>query len=92
MTSNAPTLAFPIGTLTNQGIFIGMQGKLARFEKNIGTRTTSIICSPKIVQVITQEQEDARLAAEDACRKNGFWGHASVLTGDAARSALFNLA
>ena len=86
------TLPFPIGTLTNQGIFIGMQGKLARFEKNIGTRTTSVICSPKIAQVITQEQEDERLASEDACRARGFWGNATVLRGDAALAALATLA
>ena len=90
MTTSA--LPFPIGTLTTQGIFIGMQGKLARFEKNMGERSTSIICSPKLAQVITQEQEDARLAAEDACRTRGFWGNATVLRGDAALAALATLA
>jgi hypothetical protein len=92
MTSHPPILAFPIGTLTNQGIFIGMQGKLARFEKNVGTRTTSVICSPKIAQVITQEQENERLASEDTCRARGFWGNATVLRGDAAHAALSAIA
>jgi hypothetical protein len=90
MTSSA--LPFAIGTLTNQGIFIGMQGKLARFEKNMGERSISIICSPKIAQVITQEEENARLASEDACRARGFWGNATVLRGDAALAALATLA
>jgi len=90
MTTSA--LPFPIGTLTTQGIFIGMQGKLARFEKNIGAHTSPCLCSPKLAQVITQEQEDARLAAEDACRTRGFWGNATVLRGDAALAALATLA
>jgi hypothetical protein len=91
MTTSA--LPFPIGTLTTQGIFLGMQGKLARFQKNNGQGSFSpCLCSPKLAQVITQEQEDARLASEDACRARGFWGNATVLSGDAARSALATLA
>ena len=82
------TLPFAIGTLTTQGVFLGMQGKLACFEKNYGTRTSPCLCSPKLAQVITQEQEDARLASEDACRARGFWGNSTVVTGDAARAAL----
>ena len=76
-----------IGTLTDQGAFLGMQGRLARFERNLGAYTTSILCSPTIVKVITQEDEDKRLALETKCIENDPW-YQFVLRGDEARSAL----
>jgi hypothetical protein len=79
-----------VGTLTDQGIFLGMQGRLARFERNLGAYTTSILCSPTIAKVITQEDEDKRLALEAECIENGPW-YQAVLRGDEARSALSSL-
>ena len=94
MTSHPPILAFPIGTLTSQGTFIGMYNKnLAQFEKKVShDRSHGIICSPKLAKVITQEEDDERIAIDLAWQAKGFWGQSTVLRGDAARAALANLA
>lgn len=94
MTTTAPILAFAIGTLTTQGVFTGMHNKnLACFVKDCGNgKSFPIICSPKLAKPITQEEYDERLAAESAWKAKGFWGQATVLTGDAARAALSTLA
>jgi hypothetical protein len=87
--TNTTTLPFAIGTLTTQGVFLGMQGNLARFQKNYGHGNFSpCLCSPKLAQAIPQDEEDMRLAEEDACRLRGFWGNATIFKGDAARAAL----
>ena len=76
-----------VGTLTNQGVYLGMQGRLARFERNLGERTTTILCAPTLAHVISQEDEDARLKLEEDWIGQGPW-YQAVLRGDEARSAL----
>ena len=66
---------FEIGQLTSQGIFLGMQGTLAKFQKG----TMLCIISPLVAKVITQEELDASLAAQEACRARGFLANATVL-------------
>ena len=73
------TNALTLGTLTTQGKFLGMDGNLAVFEKNIGPRVMQIKCNPALALPITQGQETARLAAEDDCRARGFFGNAEIL-------------
>ena len=77
-----------IGTLTDQGTFLGMEGNLARFEKFIIEGQTMIIkCSPKIAKIITQQEENQRIANEHECRDLGIWYNA-ILRGSEARSAI----
>lgn len=76
-----------IGTLTNQGVYLGMQGRLARFERNLGERKTTILCAPTLAHVISQEDENARLKLEEDWIGQGPW-YQAVLRGDEARSAL----
>ena len=83
----AIALPFPIGTLTTQGIFLGMKGSLASFSKDQGNgRSMAMLCSPNLAKVITQAEEDAFQAR---CESNrGFFTGAIVLTGKDAREAL----
>jgi len=69
------TTPFEIGQLTTQGIFLGMQGTLAKFQKG------SMLCiiSPLVAKAITQEELDASLASQEACRARGFLANATVL-------------
>ena len=77
-----------IGTLTDQGTFLGMDGNLARFEKLIIEGQTMIIkCSPKIAKIITQQEENQRIANEHECRDMGIW-YQAILRGSEARSAI----
>jgi len=77
-----------VGTLTDQGTFLGMDGNLARFEKFIiGGQTMIIKCSPRIAKIITQQEENQRIADEHECRDMGIWYNA-ILRGSEARSAI----
>ena len=77
-----------IGTLTDQGTFLGTEGNLARFEKFVIDGQTMIIkCSPRIAKVITQQEENQRIANEHECRDLGIW-YQAILRGSEARSAL----
>jgi hypothetical protein len=77
-----------VGTLTDQGTFLGMEGNLAKFEKFIIEGHTMIIkCSPRIAKVITQQEENQRIADEHECRDMGIWYNA-ILRGSEARSAI----
>lgn len=77
-----------VGTLTNQGTFLGMEGNLAKFEKFIIKGQTMIIkCSPRIAKIITQQEENQRIADEHECRDLGIWYNA-ILRGSEARSAI----
>jgi hypothetical protein len=66
---------FEIGQLTTQGVFLGMQGTLAKFQKG------SMLCmiSPLVAKAITQEELDASLASQEACRSAGFLANATIL-------------
>ena len=78
----------PIGTMTNHGTYLGMEGNLARFEKFIIEGQTMITkCSPKIVRIITQQEENQRIADEHECRDMGIWYNA-ILRGSDAQSAI----
>tara|TARA_R110000868_G_scaffold24349_1_gene96307 strand:+ start:147 stop:425 length:279 start_codon:yes stop_codon:yes gene_type:complete len=78
----------PIGTMTNHGTYLGMEGKLATFEQHIAEGRTMITkCSPKIVRVITQQEENQRIADEHECRDMGIW-YQAILRGSDARSAI----
>ena len=77
-----------IGTLTDQGTFLGMEGNLARFEKFIIEGQTMIIkCSPRIAKVITQQEENQRMADEHECRDLGIW-YQAILRGSEAQYAI----
>ena len=77
-----------VGTLTDQGTFLGMEGNLAKFEKFIIEGRTMIIkCSPKIAKIITQQEENQRIADEHECRDMGIW-YQAILRGSEARSAI----
>jgi hypothetical protein len=77
-----------IGTLTDQGTFLGMEGNLAKFEKYVTSSSTMIIkCSPRIAKVITQQEENQRIADEHECRDLGIW-YQAILRGSDARSAI----
>jgi hypothetical protein len=76
-----------VGTLTDQGIFIGMEGNLAKFEKYVTSSSTMIIkCSPMIAKIISQQEENQRIADEHECRDMGIW-YQAILRGSEARSA-----
>jgi len=78
-----------VGTLTDQGTFLGMEGNLARFEKFIIEGQAMIIkCSPRIAKIITQQEENQRIADEHECRDLGIW-YQAILRGSEARSAIF---
>ena len=66
---------FEIGEITTQGIFLGMQGTLAKFQKG----QMLCIISPLVAKVITQEELDSSLAAQEACRARGFLANATIL-------------
>ena len=77
-----------VGTLTDQGAFLGMDGNLAKFEKHIIEGRTMIIkCSPRIAKIITQQEENQRIANEHECRDLGIW-YQAILRGSEARSAI----
>ena len=77
-----------IGTMTNKGIYLGMEGKLATFEQYIAEGRTMITkCSPTVVWVITMEEENKRIADEHECRDLGIW-YQAILRGSDAQSAI----
>ena len=77
-----------VGTITNKGTYLGMEGKLATFEQYISEGRTMIIkCSPKIVKVITTDEENQRIADEHECRDLGIW-YQAILRGSDAQSAI----
>ena len=78
----------PIGTMTNYGTYLGMDGKLATFEQYVMDGRTMITkCSPKIVRIITQQEENQRIADEHECRDMGIW-YQAILRGSDAHSAI----
>jgi hypothetical protein len=80
-----------IGTLTDQGTFLGMDGNLAKFEKYVTSSSSMIIkCSPRIAKIITQQEENQRIADEHECRDMGIW-YQAILRGSEARSAILAL-
>ena len=77
-----------VGTMTNKGTYLGMEGKLATFEQYIAEDRTMITkCSPKIVKVITMEEENQRIADEHECRDLGIW-YQAILRGSNARAVI----
>jgi hypothetical protein len=65
---------FPIGTITTQGVFQGMQNGLAVFQTESGMVTR---CNPKLAKVMTSEEIQAR---RDALAKpRGFFESASLV-------------
>ena len=77
----------PIGTMTDHGTYLGMEGKLATFEQYVTEGRTMITkCSPKIVKIITQQEENQRIADEHECRDLGIW-YQAILRGSDAQSA-----
>ena len=78
----------PIGTMTNHGTYLGMDGKLATFEQYVTEGRTMVIkCSTNIVRVITQQEENQRIADEHECRDLGIW-YSAILRGSDAQSAI----
>jgi hypothetical protein len=78
MTKN--NLPFAIGTFTCAGVFVGMDGNLAKFEKqDLVTR-----CNPSIVKVLAKTEYETMLSR----KAKGFWGSAIVLEGNEAIKAL----
>ncbi len=77
-----------VGTMTNKGTYLGMEGKLSTFEQYITDGRTMITkCSPKIVRVITQQEENQRIADEHECRDLGIW-YQAILRGSDAQSVI----
>lgn len=77
-----------VGTMTNQGTYLGMDGKLATFTKYVTPSSSMVIrCSPKIVRIITQQEENQRIADEHECRDMGIW-YQAILRGSDAKSAI----
>ena len=77
-----------VGTMTDHGTYLGMDGKLATFEQYVTEGRTMITkCSPKIVKVITMEEENQRIADEHECRDLGIW-YQAILRGSDAQSAI----
>ena len=77
-----------VGTITNKGTYLGMEGKLATFEQYISEGRTMITkCHPKIVKVISIEEENQRIADEHECRDLGIW-YQAILRGSDAQSAI----
>ena len=74
--------------MTNKGTYLGMDGKLATFEKYIAEGRTMITkCSPTVVRIITQDEENQRIADEHECRDLGIW-YQAILRGSDARAAI----
>ena len=74
--------------MTNKGTYLGMEGNLATFEQYVMEDRTMITkCSPKIVKVITMEEENQRIADEHECRDLGIW-YQAILRGSDAQSAI----
>jgi hypothetical protein len=74
--------------MTNHGTYLGMEGNLATFEQYVTEGRTMITkCSPKIVKIITQQEENQRIADEHECRDLGIWYNA-ILRGSDAQSAI----
>ena len=83
-------VAMQVGTMTNKGTYLGMEGKLATFEQYIAEGRTMITkCSPKIVKVISMEEENQRIADEHECRDLGIW-YQAILRGSDAQSAILS--
>ena len=81
-------VAMQVGTMTDHGTYLGMDGKLATFEQYVMDGRTMITkCSPKIVRIITQQEENQRIADEHECRDMGIWYNA-ILRGSDAQSAI----
>jgi hypothetical protein len=79
-----------VGTMTNHGTYLGMEGKLAKFEQYVTEGRTMITrCSPKIVRIITQQEENQRIADEHECRDMGIW-YQAILRGSDAKSAILS--
>ena len=77
-----------VGTMTNKGTYLGMDGKLATFEQYIAEGRTMITkCSPTVVRVITMEEENQRIADEHECRDLGIW-YQAILRGSDAQSSI----
>ena len=77
-----------VGTMTDHGTYLGMDGKLATFEQYVTESRTMITkCSPKIVRIITQQEENQRIADEHECRDMGIW-YQAILRGSDAQSAI----
>ena len=77
-----------IGTITNKGTYLGMEGKLAMFEQYIAEDRTMITkCSLAIARIITQDEENQRIADEHECRDLGVW-YQAILRGSDARAAI----
>ena len=77
-----------VGTMTNKGTYLGMEGNLATFEQHIAEGRTMITkCSPTIVRVISMGEENQRIADEHECRDLGIW-YQAILRGYDAQSAI----
>ena len=77
-----------IGTMTNHGTYLGMEGNLATFEQYIAEGRTMITkCFPTVVLIITMDEENQRIADEHECRDLGIW-YQAILRGSDARSAI----
>ena len=77
-----------VGTMTDHGTYLGMDGKLATFEHYVTEGRTMVTkCSPKIVRIITQQEENQRIADEHECRDMGIW-YQAILRGSDAQSAI----
>jgi len=77
-----------VGTMTDHGTYLGMDGKLATFEQYVTEGCTMVTkCSPKIVRIITQQEENQRIADEHECRDMGIW-YQAILRGSDAQSAI----
>lgn len=73
-----------VGTMTNKGTYLGMDGNLATFEQYIAEGRTMVTkCSPTVVRVITQQEENQRIADEHECRDLGIWYQAILRSSDA---------
>ena len=78
----------PIGTMTNKGTYLGMDSNLAMFEQYVAEGRTMITkCSPTVVRIITQQEENQRIADEHECRDLGIW-YQAILRGSDAQSAI----
>lgn len=74
--------------MTNKGTYRGMEGHLATFEQYIAEGRTMITkCPPKIVKVISMDEENQRIADEHECRDLGIW-YQAILKGSDAQSAI----
>jgi hypothetical protein len=82
MTKN--NLPFAIGTFTCAGVFVGMDGHLAKFDKQ-GQMTR---CNPSIVKVLNESEYQAMLSK----KAKGFWESAIVFEGEEAIKAFRSIA